>query len=120
MKKIFFSLSVVILFCFILIPPVFAATGLINCGNEGQAPCTFADLENTIARVFNFILLYIAAPVTVAMIVFGGVKMIISGGNKSTFDQGKKIITSAAIGLVIVFGAWLIVNTVLSFLKIGQ
>jgi hypothetical protein len=91
---------------------------LVPCGNPDQEPCTYAYLELLVKNIFDFALTYIAIPVAVVMIVWGGVQMAISAGDEGKFKRGKQIITAAAVGLVITFGAWLIVTTVLKFVGI--
>lgn len=91
---------------------------LVTCGNTGGPACTYSDLELLVKKVFDFALAYIAIPIAVLMIVWGGVQMAISAGDESKFKRGRQIITAAAVGLLIVFGAWLIVNTVLKFVGI--
>lgn len=54
-----------------------------------------------------------AIAVTVAMIVYGAIRMMISGGSETAVKEAKGIITSAVIGLVVVLCGWLIINTVL-------
>ena len=41
------------------------------------------------------------------MIVIGGVTYIVSAGNKSTAETGKKIISDALVGLVVALASWL-------------
>lgn len=91
---------------------------LVTCGNPPQDACTYSDLELLVGKIFDFALTYIAIPVAVAMIVWGGVQMAISAGDEGKFKRGKQIITAAAVGLVITFSAWLIVTTVLKFVGI--
>lgn len=50
------------------------------------------------------------------MFVYGGVAMLISAGNSEKVSSAKKILTAAVIGLVIVFGSYLIVEFVLNAL----
>jgi len=95
-----------------------AFAGLVTCGNTGQPPCTYSALEQLVKDVFDFALKYIAIPIAVLMVVWGGIQMAISAGDEGKFKRGRQIITAAAVGLLIVFGAWLIVNTVLKFVGI--
>src|SRR3990167_7455887 len=52
--------------------------------------------------------LAIAAIVFFFMLVIGGVKWIMSGGDKASTEGARNQITAALIGLVIVFSAWAI------------
>jgi len=55
----------------------------------------------------------------VAVLSVGGFIFIISAGSESRVRTGKRIMTTAVIGIVLVLSAWLIVNTILFFLT-GQ
>jgi ABC-type nickel/cobalt efflux system permease component RcnA len=71
-----------------------------------------------IQRIFTYGLTYLVIPVAVIMIAWGGISMAISAGNESKFKKGREIMTAAAIGLVIIFAAWLIISAVTNFLGI--
>ena len=49
----------------------------------------------------------------------GGVLYIVSAGESSAMEKAKSTIKSAAIGFVIIFAAWLIVNTTISYLGVS-
>ncbi len=65
------------------------------------------------------IALIIAALVFFAMLVIGGIRYITSGGDKTQAEGARGQITSALIGLVIVFAAWAILNVVSIFFNIN-
>ncbi len=54
----------------------------------------------------------IIGSLTLLMFVYGGVMFLISAGSADKVGQAKKIITAAVVGLLIVFGSWLIINFV--------
>ncbi len=62
--------------------------------------------------------LVIAAIVFFFVLVIGGIKWIISGGDKAQTEQARSQITAALVGLVIVFGAWAIASLVGTFFNI--
>jgi hypothetical protein len=64
-------------------------------------------------------LLVIAAIVFFFMLLIGGVKYILSGGDKGKTEAARGQITAALIGLVIVFAAWAILNLMATFLGVG-
>lgn len=92
--------------------------GLIRCGNSNDPNdiCTYSDLVETIDRVVQAALLYIAIPAAVIIIIVGGFNILTSGGDEGKVKTGRTMIQAAAIGLAMAFGAWLIVETVLSIL----
>lgn len=107
--------------------------GLVNCStimgkdNDGSTkilnPCTVCDLFVLIQRILNFLWWGISVPLTALMLAWGGFLMIVPGvgGEKTagSMTKGKKIISSALIGLTISFFAWLMVDTVIKALS-GQ
>ena len=58
------------------------------------------------------LVMIIAALVFFFMLVIGGIKWIMSGGDKAQAESARNQITAALIGLVIVFAAWAIVNLI--------
>jgi type IV secretory pathway VirB2 component (pilin) len=98
----------------IFIPFIISAQGLVPCGNPGQEPCGIDDFFTMLGRIYNFIVLYLATPLAVIAITIGGVMMIISGGNPSLMQKGKDILKLAILGLVLAFGSYLIIKTLLS------
>lgn len=62
--------------------------------------------------------LVLAALAFFFMLIFGGVKWIISGGDKANTESARNQVTAAIIGLVIVFSAWIIMNFVLGLFGI--
>ena len=54
------------------------------------------------------ICLVLASVIAFFILLIGGIKWITSGGDKEKLDQAKNTITSAIIGLVIVFALWAI------------
>ena len=61
------------------------------------------------------LILVVAAVVFFFMLVVGGVKWIMSGGDKAQTEGARNQITAALVGLVIVFSAWAIGTLINSF-----
>ncbi|MGC9610742.1 MAG: hypothetical protein ABSE68_00770 [Minisyncoccia bacterium] len=80
--------------------------------------CSFCDAMKVAINLVN-ILTTAAVSITVAMIVYGAIRLMISGGSESMLGEAKKIITSAIIGFVIVLCGWLVINTVIHIIA-GQ
>ena len=72
--------------------------------------CTICDLFKLIQNILNFAWIYITFPVAALMLAIGGFMMLVPGlsGEKGagSYSKGKKIITNALLGIVIVFMAW--------------
>ncbi len=58
------------------------------------------------------VLLVVAAIVFFVMLLVGGIRWILSGGDKTGTQNARSQITAALIGLVIVFSAWLIAGLI--------
>jgi len=88
-----------------------APTG-IDIGPQGQfiplGNITFASLVSGLIRF----ILVIAALLFFFMLVLGGIQWIISGGDKAGSENARKKITSALVGLAIVFAAWAIATLI--------
>lgn len=59
-----------------------------------------------------FAILAIAGIVFFFMLVLGGLRWILSGGDKANTEAARNQITAALIGLIIVFSAWAIANLI--------
>jgi len=72
-------------------------------------------LEN-IPQFVITLLFVIGIIVALAFLIYGGIKWIISGGDKANVDAARKHIVAAIIGLVIVVSAFVILNFVFQIL----
>lgn len=64
-------------------------------------------IEGIIKGLITLVLV-VAALVFFFMLVIGGIRWILSGGEKQSVESARNQITNALIGLVIVFAAWAI------------
>ena len=78
-------------------------------------PIQFASIEELIGGIFNAILAVVGA-LALILLALGGIQYMSSGGDKIAVEQARGRITSAIVGLVVVFGAWLVINFVGSLL----
>ena len=113
----FLPIIFLFLFVFSLAPLQAQAAGLVPCGGQGEAACTFCDFFVMINRIVQFVMTRIVPVIAVLMLVIGGVFFFFAGASPNALNTAKGIITSVVIGLVIIFCAWVIVNTVIT--KIG-
>ena len=86
------------------------AQGLVPC--EG-VNCTEQDLYQLIINVINFMIDFLAFPLVVIFFLWGGFLLLTSGGSPNRIEQGKKAITGAIIGLVIVLTSVVVINVFL-------
>ncbi len=96
--------------------PIWNGPNPVTCNQQGQI-CGLCDAVKVTSNVITFLATDIAIPIVVLAIIYGGFLMLTAAGSDERFNSGKKALTSAIIGLVIVVASWSIVNTVLSFLS---
>ncbi len=69
--------------------------------------------DGVFTRITNTIL-YIVGAISVLMLIWGGLRYIISGGDSKKITDAKNTILYALLGLIIAFFAYAIVNFVLN------
>ncbi len=127
MKKIFQILAPVVIMLALLSPVLATAAnqGLIPCGRAAgdgvdantTHECGFKDIITLINKIITFILIDIAIPICAIMFAYAGFLLITSGASSGEAKtKAKTIFTSAVTGLLLIAGAWLIINTILSVL----
>lgn len=83
-----------------------AGTIQLNPGGE------FSNIQNaTVPNIISnsiTIILIVAAIVFFFMLIWGGIRWILAGGDKANTEAARGTVTSALIGLIIVFSAWAI------------
>ena len=87
------------------------------CQNVAGGPtCLFgkdaADNDCVLTIIINFALYFIGA-ISVLMLIIGGVRYTLSGGNEKAVSAAKNTILYAVIGVVVALLAYAIVNFVL-------
>jgi len=126
MKKIFLIVFLsVLLFSFFL--PVYA--GLVPCGlsqddpnteiNE-SAPCTFCHFFILFKRIIDFLLFSIVPGLAGLMISIGGFMYIFAFGNPNMISNAKNLFKAVAVGLLIIYGAWAIINLFFTFIGLSN
>ena len=84
----------------------------------GSGPCAAGDVPQItgifciIAKSIN-LLLGLVGGVALAMLLYGGLIYMISGGDQKQLTTAKSILTYAVLGLLIVLGAILAIDTLL-------
>lgn len=116
-KKII-TLSLIILFLFVIVPSV-SADSLVTddlskrCASaEGCDLCDFVDLFVNASNI----LLGLSGTFSVLMFVYGGIIMITAYGNESRVNWGKDILIATVMGIFIVLFAWTFVNLIIGAL----
>jgi len=100
------ALSVVLFFA-----QTAAAAGLVPC--SGGYDCTLCDLLKLIVNIANFMVKDVLPPLAGLLFLIGGIMMVVSAGSEERYKKGKQVLVNTAIGVVIVLGSWVIVNTII-------
>ena len=89
-------------------------TDSIECGVNaaGDGLKNKSSLESVVRSVINT-MLFLIGIISVIMLIVGGIRYVISGGNQSQVEGARNTILYAIIGLVVAFVAWGIVNFVI-------
>jgi hypothetical protein len=101
---------------YFLFSTLITEAALVPCGREGQPACTWCDLMQLIKNVIDF-LMYLVIPLSVIMIVIGGIIIMTAAGSTQRVSQGKEIVTAALIGLLIALLSWIIIDTILKIIS---
>lgn len=92
--------------------------GLVPCGSAitngtPTCPCELEHVFVLILNLYNFAIWKISVPLASLLVVVGGVMLLVSGGNPRLAGRARTILWGAVIGIALVFGAWVIINTIL-------
>lgn len=99
--------------------------GLVPCGKSCDdpctkscecCPCTLCHLFVLFKRIVDFLTINIIFPLAILMFVVGGIMFLTAAGDPGRIGGAKKILTATLIGLVIILTAWLIVDTIITFI----
>jgi hypothetical protein len=103
---------------FSLVPCSGAQSGADPLGGKDTViGCDFAALMIVVQRFIN-LLLYATTFIAIILIVFAGFKYLTAGGDTSKTTEAKKIFKAIAIGMIIAFTSWVVVNTIVTQLGI--
>ena len=129
MKKTALTFFLFTLLVFTSFGQVYA--GLVPCGSindpttpriDESKPCELCDFFVMFERIVDFILFEIVPVLAVLMVAIGGFMLLFahSIGGPEMVSKAKKLFTSVAFGLLLIYGAWLIVNTFFWMIGINE
>ncbi len=103
-------------------PMVGAFDGSIQGGADSargtdQTPTLFG--QAGIFKTITNVLLFILGAVSVIMIIIGGLRYVISGGNSTAVTAAKNTILYAIVGVIVALLAYAVVNFVLASFATG-
>ncbi|MDO8743122.1 MAG: pilin [Candidatus Azambacteria bacterium] len=105
--------------------------GLIPCGKskdkplepgeseEVRNPCQFCHFFVMFKAILDFALKLVIM-IAVLMFVYGGFLYLTGGSNPGQMQTAKEVLRSTVIGLIIIFAAWVIINTVFIFFGLSS
>jgi len=101
---------------FLLPHSALAATSVVDGANAARGSGQPADLFGNLGVVTKItnILLFIVGALSVVMLIFGGLRYVISGGNSTAVTAAKNTVLYAIVGLVISLLAFAAINFVLN------
>lgn len=85
---------------------------------EGQPTNLFAGGDALIPRLIN-LMLFIVGILAIVFLIFGGIRYVISGGDKTKVDAAKNTILYAIVGLVVAILGYAVVNWVIGVVGAG-
>ncbi|KKT81573.1 MAG: hypothetical protein A3B99_03410 [Candidatus Yanofskybacteria bacterium RIFCSPHIGHO2_02_FULL_44_12b] len=78
-----------------------------------QKPCTQCHLLELIQNLIDFVTKGLMPVLGTLFFIIGGFFILLGGANPSMVQQGKSIMWSTTMGIVIILVAWLITNTII-------
>ena len=95
-------------------------TDVINGAYRGQGQPTdlFAGGDALIPRLIN-LMLFIVGILAIVFLIFGGIRYVVSGGDKNRIDAAKNTILYAIVGLVVAILGYAVVNWVIGVVGNG-
>lgn len=87
--------------------------------NWSGDPVQIQDIGLVIQRILNYAV-QAAGIAVLVMIIVGGFIYLTSGGNPKKTEQGRNYITYAIFGLVLIIGAWFVLNVIAEFTGVRE
>lgn len=121
-KKLFAGVATLGMAVSMFAPVAFAQQGTLTADDLGVSAISDSgiklgggDVRQTAARIINVALSFLGI-ISVIIVLVGGFKYMISGGNEEKTSEAKNLIVAGIIGLAIILSAWAITRFVLSSL----
>ena len=88
---------------------------------EGDAASLFGDGgQGGIFRTITNVMLFIIGAISVIMLIIGGIRYVLSGGNQEKVAEAKNTILYAIVGVVVAILAFAVVNFVIQSFTDGN
>ncbi len=102
-----------------IVPAVALAADDLNANDLGVGAVQSSiklgsgDIRTTAGSIINVALGFLGI-IAVVIVLLGGFKYMVSGGNEKKTDEARKMIVSGIIGLAIILSAWAITSFVIT------
>ena len=93
---------------------------IVPCGATGQPSCNFCHLFEIASNILNLILTCAAPIIASLMLIVGGIFFLVSGSSAELFTKGRTIVTATVVGLLIIFIAYMAINTLLASMGVAE
>ncbi|MCP6718558.1 MAG: pilin [Patescibacteria group bacterium] len=128
------KILIILLFLFLfLIIPIQSQAGLVPCGSceefdpddkticlNEQDDCTFCDIFVLVNNILILVLTRLVPIIATVMLVWGGFMFFSSVESPGKVEDAKNIIKAVIIGMVIIFVAWVFLNSFLSTIGVAK
>ncbi len=111
----------VIALCFLLfvmvVPAHAALTPLVQCSTS-TAPdaCTMCDIFKLLKRIIDYVAFTLVPIIAGLLVLMAGFYIILGAASPEMVSTGKKMLTNTLIGIVIIYGSWMVTNFILKSL----
>ena len=89
-------------------------------GTAKEISCQICHLFVMIDAILDFFLFRIVPPIATLFLVIGGLKLLLISEEPQKVEEIKKFITGVIIGLVIIYGAWVLVGMFFSAIGVAE
>lgn len=121
-KKLVATILSVLLFLFLVPSQTFAICEgpIVPCGRAGTPSCTLCHFFELLNNIITFIFTCLAPVTAGLMLVLGGFYFLAGGVDPTKLGEAKKIIWAVVIGLIVIFIAWVFLNTFLTTIGVAE
>ena len=88
-------------------------TGGKDCAKPSEVPKELFDGDNSIFKTVTNAALFLIGAISVLMLIYGGIRYTVSGGDTKQVTDAKNTILYAVVGIVVAIMAYAIVNFVI-------
>ena len=103
----------------VALPDIALAAGLVPCGGPGEPQCESCHVAILMVTVTEW-LVAIMGIVAVLLIIYAGLRMVVSVGDVSAKQDAKTRISNVLVGYAILLAGWMLVDTVVKFMVTDQ